>query len=432
MNKQRQKFKNTLLFIFITSSLLAVLSVIIHAASYPSMYPKQYEYTVTQGETLEMVFTIFHEFKNEKSHVKIHKDDRYGNIVASADRDFYNYSNPMTEYTLTWDTTDIEVGEYVVEYWMSFYSIYSWHEEPNHKFLLKINILAPACTNGCKYDNGTITKNATCTEEGVKTFTCKICNHTKEEKISIAEHKYDKGVIVKNATCTYEGKKTYTCSTCNKTKNEAVPKTEHIWNDGITTVQPTVFSEGLKTFTCNVCKSTYDKPILPIFTDVSKDAYYANAVEWAYNSQITNGVGNNNFAPNETCTRGQVVTFLWRANGSPEPKIKANSFKDVNENDYFYKAILWAVEKGITNGTNSDSTEFSPHLMCSNAHIITFIWRSLGQPNHTGTGEWYEDSINWANDNELLTDTSANADITRACPRSDVVTFLYKSIKENN
>ncbi len=161
------------------------------------------------------------------------------------------------------------------------------------------------------------------------------------------------------------------------------------------------------------------------FTDVSASAYFRNAVKWAYQNQVTSGVSSTLFGPNESCTRGQVVTFLWRAAGKPSPAKTDNVFTDVKSSDYYYEAVLWAVEKGITTG--SSATIFSPDEPCSNAHIVTFIWRALGSPDKTGQGSWYSDAITWAEKSGLLKGTyNGTFNIEANCPRANVVEYLYR------
>ena len=109
------------------------------------------------------------------------------------------------------------------------------------------------------------------------------------------------------------------------------------------------------------------------FTDVAPGAWYEEAVNWAVENGITTGMGNGLFAPNNTCTRGQVVTFLWRSQGEPAPAGSNNPFSDVKEGDYFYEAVLWAVENGITNGTGDN--KFSPDATCTRAQMVTFLYR---------------------------------------------------------
>lgn len=164
------------------------------------------------------------------------------------------------------------------------------------------------------------------------------------------------------------------------------------------------------------------------FTDVKPCAYYFVPAYWALSSGVTTGKSSTTFAPLDSCTRGEVATFLWRAMGKPEPKTTVNPFTDVKESDYYYKPIIWAVEQGITKGTSA--TTFSPAQKCSNAHILTFLFRAMGEPFQLGSGEheWYEAAAEWAKLEHLLDSTSAESSLTGNCPRSDVVTFLYRAL----
>ena len=166
------------------------------------------------------------------------------------------------------------------------------------------------------------------------------------------------------------------------------------------------------------------------FEDVKTTDYFYKAVIWAYNEGITTGTTATKFAPASTCTRGQVVTFLWRAMGKPEPTSSTNPFGDVKTTDYYYKPILWAIEKGITTGTSAK--RFSPDVTCTNDHILTFIWRALGEPEKTGEGEWFTDAENWAKKNGLLDGTyTGNFDGKAGCPRSNVVEYLYRYMESS-
>ncbi|MBE6910021.1 MAG: S-layer homology domain-containing protein [Ruminococcaceae bacterium] len=160
------------------------------------------------------------------------------------------------------------------------------------------------------------------------------------------------------------------------------------------------------------------------FFDVKESDYFYRAVVWAYNAepQITTGIDARYFGPSGSVTRGQAVTFLWRAKGCPEPKSAANPFSDINPSDYYYKAILWAVENGITNGT--DATHFSPGQICSTAHIITFLYRTMG----AGENGWYEIAEAWAEESGLLDGLNITVSPFTDCPRRDVVLFLYRQL----
>ncbi|MBR0113803.1 MAG: leucine-rich repeat protein [Firmicutes bacterium] len=166
------------------------------------------------------------------------------------------------------------------------------------------------------------------------------------------------------------------------------------------------------------------------FTDVAKEEYFYDAVVWAFTAepQITDGTSPTTFSPGNTCTRAQVVTFLWRSQGCPEPETKVNPFADVAESDWFYKPVLWAVEKGITDGTGP--TTFSPKSTCRNSHILTFIYRAVGEPEKTGQGSWWADAFNWANFGGLLKGSyTGTYDVNADCPRANVVYYLHRMNK---
>lgn len=171
------------------------------------------------------------------------------------------------------------------------------------------------------------------------------------------------------------------------------------------------------------------------FTDVSESDYFYAPVLWAVENEITTGVSSNSFAPGQTCTRGQVVTFLWRANGNPEPSTGTNPFVDVNSNDYFYKAVLWAVENGITTGISAD--RFGPGEPCTRGQVVTFLWRAMGkaEPENSANpfgdisgSDYFYTPVLWAVEKEITTGTG-NGKFSPAdpCTRGQVVTFLHRA-----
>jgi len=131
------------------------------------------------------------------------------------------------------------------------------------------------------------------------------------------------------------------------------------------------------TFLWRMTGSPWPAAIAMPFADVAKDAYYYDPVKWALGSTITGGTSENTFSPNVSCTRAQVVTFLWRCTGCPEPELAGTQFKDLNGNSYYYKAVLWAVENGITGGTST--TTFSPDTSCTRAQVVTFLYRFMNR-----------------------------------------------------
>ena len=177
-------------------------------------------------------------------------------------------------------------------------------------------------------------------------------------------------------------------------------------------------------------------PQTGVFVDVATGSYYEAAVDWAVENGITKGTDDTHFFPDGICTRAQAVTFLWRAAGSPEPKTNTMPFTDVNAGSYYYDAVLWAVENGITKGT-SDTT-FSPNMTCSRAQIVTFLWRSEKSPA-AGTANpfadvkstaYYAGAVLWAVENDITkgtTNTTFSPDAD--CTRAQIVTFLWRCKK---
>ena len=169
------------------------------------------------------------------------------------------------------------------------------------------------------------------------------------------------------------------------------------------------------------------------FSDVPEGAYYTDAVAWAVEKGVTSGTSGTTFSPNADCTRAQIVTFLWRAAGSPAPKSKESAFTDVVAGSYYETAVQWAVENGITSGTSA--TTFSPNATCTRAQTVTFLWRSQKSPADgaansfadVAEGTYYTNAVKWAVKNGITSGTSANTFSPNAdCSRAQIVTFLHR------
>ena len=172
------------------------------------------------------------------------------------------------------------------------------------------------------------------------------------------------------------------------------------------------------------------------FLDVPADAYYEDAVVWAVGKGITSGTNATTFDPNGTCTRAQAVTFLWRAAGSPTPKTKLMPFPDVPVGSYYWNAVLWAIEQGITEGTSY--LTFSPNDSCTRAQIVTFLWRAKGNPAVSGNAPftdvapdaYYAAAVTWAEKNGITGGIGNGLfGSNNTCTRAQIVTFLYRAMK---
>ena len=206
-------------------------------------------------------------------------------------------------------------------------------------------------------------------------------------------------------------------------------------------VKVTDKGDGKYTFTMPASKVTVKaafveintEPETPVFTDVSASAYYYNAVLWAVENGVTEGTGAAAFSPDMSCTRAQMVTFLWRGAGSPEPTTTNNPFTDVQAGSYYYDAVLWAVEQGITSGTSA--TTFSPDTICTRAQAVTFLWRANNSPAVSGGGfadvpadAYYTNAVAWAVSEEITNGTSTTTFSPDAdCTRAQIVTLMYRA-----
>lgn len=170
------------------------------------------------------------------------------------------------------------------------------------------------------------------------------------------------------------------------------------------------------------------------FIDITKEDYFYNAVLWAFRNGVTVGTDDFHFNPKGVCTRAQVVTFLWRAAGSPEPTAMETPFTDVNGDSYYYKAVLWAAENRITAGTSAE--KFSPGAGCTRAQVVTFLWRMAGSPEcsendpsftDVEASAYYSKAVLWAAENEITAGTSEMTfSPNKTCSRAEIVTFLYR------
>ena len=251
--------------------------------------------------------------------------------------------------------------------------------------------------------------------------------------------------VLTEPTCTEEGLAAYLCHgygiNCETVIEELViPATGHTL-EAIDEylVEPTATLPGIGLGRCAVCGMENAEQDLPsIFSDVTGDSFYSQPLDYCYEMGWVTGVAADVFAPGNACVRAQVVTFLWRAAGEPEPVGQEDPFEDVQQSDFYYKAVLWAVENGITNGT--DAAHFSPLGICNRAQVVTFLWRAFGQPELEGAdqpfadvdaGSWYETPVLWAVENAITSGMSPTSfGPTANCNRAQIVTFLYRAYAE--
>ena len=265
---------------------------------------------------------------------------------------------------------------------------------------------------------------ATCTEPGWVEYACTACGSTYRDTLNPLGHAFhDKAsaVCAQAATCTEPAQYFVQCDRC-----DAVSET-------LTVAAGDSLGHSYdRNGACVRCGALM--PVTP-FDDVPEDAYYNDAVYWAVRRGVTSGVGGNRFAPDETCTRAQIVTFLWNTAGNPEPKSLTVPFADVSADAYYYKALCWATENEITYGT-SDTT-FSPDGIVTRSQAVALMWRVAGSPDASAdetftdvpADAYYAAAVRWAVANDITAGTGGNRFSPLApCTRAQIVALLYNQL----
>ena len=284
-----------------------------------------------------------------------------------------------------------------------------------------------------------VTEAPGCATEGKGLRCCQYCGAEQETAVpATGNHSWNAGKVTTKPTCTEPGVKTFTCTVCSQQKTEPVAANGHYWEVTEILSPATEDEHGTAKYTCKTCGATKEAVLCAseIFIDTPAEDHWAHTpIDWAFFGGITAGTKANLFSPDRICTREQVVTFLWRANGCPEPASTENPFTDVNETSYAFKAILWAVEKGITTGTSK--TKFSPANTCTRDQVVTFLWRAKGCPEpeteenpfkDVSEGDYFYKAVLWAVENNVTYGTSKTKfSPANTCTRAQVVTFLYRA-----
>lgn len=273
----------------------------------------------------------------------------------------------------------------------------------------KVTYVAPSYSGGSSSDPTYSVSTPSKTEHGTVTVSPK--SASKGDRVTVTV-KPDSGYVLETLTVT------------DKNGNELTLKDKG--NGKYTFTMPAGKVEVKATF-------MEDNSMLNFFYDVPNNAYFYEAVKWAVENGITTGVGNDLFAPEQPCTRAQIVTFLWRAAGSPEPKGAASGMTDVVSGSYYEKAVAWAIENGITTGTTTST--FSPDATCTRAQAVTFLARALkakaasaAEFSDVPTGSYFADAVAWAAANGVTEGIGGGLfGSDNDCTRGQIVTFLYRA-----
>lgn len=277
-----------------------------------------------------------------------------------------------------------------------------------------------------------------CVTPGMWVEYCVLCGAVgRSESLAPLGHDMSPWYTAVEPGCTEPGEERSVCSRCGFCESRAIDQTGHLYDDGVLTKEPTATTVGRITFTCLRCGDSYEKTIPKWknpFSDVKPRHYFYDSVLWAFNNGITSGVAPDRFGPEQVCTRGQVMVFLWRSMGSPEPASPANPFSDVKGTDYYADAVLWAYHAGVTAGV--DAGHFAPDQPCTRGQVVTFLYSAKGKPAVDGTVEfsdvshrdYYHAGVLWASANHITAGVGGGRFAPgQQCTRSQIVTFLYQA-----
>ncbi len=294
-----------------------------------------------------------------------------------------------------------------------------------------------------------VTADPTCTEDGEQVRYCEICGEEESETIPAVDHAWSDWQVVTEPACEADGEQARICSNCGAEETQPIAATGHDWDEGKVTKEPTIAYEGEKLFTCkNDPSHTRTEVIAKLYdcdggdkcpskdykdVDRSAESWSHEPIDWAVLKEITDGTSKTTFSPDKTCTRAEAVTFLWRAAGCPEPADADSPFADVTLDSWYAKAVLWAVEKKITNGTTD--TTFSPDDTCTRGQIVTFLWRMLDEPAAKAASSfadvpadaYFAKAVDWAVEQGITDGVSATEFAPDGdCTRAHIVTFLFR------
>lgn len=286
---------------------------------------------------------------------------------------------------------------------------------------------------GHSFDEWYILEEPGCVRDGVQARNCVVCGAQETAPYPPSGHAYM--AEVKHPTCTASGYTRYTCRACSSYYiADYTNPLGHWYDNGVLIKEPTETAQGRVRFTCVRCSESH--LMYYSFRDIDSNAYYFTPVLWAVDNGITSGYDETHFMPHALCDRSQVVTFLWRAAGKPEPDTAANPFRDVPRGSFYEKAVLWAYQTGITNGT--DGTHFSPYEACSRAQVVTFLHRLRGCPEPTASSvfpdvsptSYYRKAVLWAAERGITIGSDGGYFCPDySCTRAEIVTFLYRDAK---
>ena len=429
--------------ICIAIALIAVLTIFFVYSQNEEVYPYVYSDFATSDISVNyqmpLNFKLFREYKNEKITVKVYEGKKIDDVEGKEPLEVFTYvftdkSDTISEVRLVWNTPS-EPGDYIVEYYPSYYNGKGWSDSPD-SFYTAFNVVYP-CEEHTFTENadsvyGTKGIKSDCDTQGTAYRLCEVCGVEEEYQLDFA-HTYGNGVTISGASCVDIGYKTFECTKCGETKVEIIEADSDKHRiRAVVKVEPTATLPGSVWFECSSCNyvEPYNTEIPALLMEIDPALYYERPAAWAYDNELFKRIKGYKFQPDEKCDKATAISLMYLANGVGVTADDENPYSDVSNGDYFRDAAKWAYKYGVLEGG-----EFGPYKSCTRGMIIEWLWRMAGSPEVEYVHDFtdvpedasYNDAVSWAVSEEIasgMDDGIFNPDLD--CTQAQVITFLYR------
>ena len=414
------------------------------AVQFPYVYVDNTPSAVSVSYPMPLNFKLFRESINEMVSVKVYSGKSSDGVegkepIAVFDEKYEQKGNTIEYARFTWDTPDVP-GDYFAEYYSSRLIGGEWKSSPE-KMYVDFSVIYP-CNEHTFEENedsiyGTEGVSSDCYTKGTAYRLCTVCSYEETYELDFS-HTYGGATTISSASCRDNGYKAYKCTKCSETKVEVIEAdTDKHRISAVIKIEPTATRPGSVWFECSRCNyvEPYQTEIPALFMDINPTLYYEKPVAWAYDNDYFSLIKGYEFDPDKDCDRAKAVSLMYVSNSFGVTAEDANPFDDVKDGDYFKDAAKWAYKYRIIDGGS-----FRPYEACTRAEIIEMLWRLQGSPvvrfehNFIDIPEdaSYSEAVSWAVSEDIASGMEEGLfEPDRKCSEAQVITFLYRVLNED-
>lgn len=409
--------------------------------AYPYMYPGNMPECIPVSSEMPLSFRLYREYTAERVTAKVYsgKDTEGKEPIAVFSKEYNEKNESMCDVRFAWSTPDIP-GDYTVEYYTGFYADGTWYDSDKHS-TFDFSVVYPCEEEHTfveKKDSvyGAKGVEADCYTKGISYKLCSECGYEEMCELDYL-HVYNGSKTVSNATCSSVGYKTYKCVECEETKVEIIEAdTDKHSIRAVVKVEATATRPGSVWFECAYCNyvEPYKTELPALFMEIAPGLYYEKPVIWAYDKGVFDKIKGYTFDPNAECDKARVMTLIYLLNGKGVLPEDANPFTDVPEGAYFRDAAKWAYKYGVVEGE-----KFEPYKVCTRGMLVEYLWKMAGSPNVRANHDFadvpedasYSKAVSWAVSEGIASGMDEGIfDPDRNCTQAQVITFLYRVLNE--